>query len=297
MKNYYIESQNKYYYDLGMNLHLQRVPAMSVATNDHIHEAIEFLYVKRGSYRAFVNDSEYVIRQGDMLLIRSNAVHRVYSMDEAVNEYYVLKFKLSFIFELALEENAADYVMRFVLDKGGAKTLWRAGEDESDVFAAFDRLAEVYEGESSCKDMALKLGAAELVMWTLRSIMAGEAPDAMPFGSNRNLTSQIYKTIKHINRHYSEDIDAEQCARDAGMSYSYFSRSFKSITGRNFKEYLNYVRVSHAEHLLYSGDRDITEIAMECGYNSVSYFISVYKRIRGKTPLQIRKEGHSAENA
>ena len=62
MKNYYIESQNKYYYDLGMNLHLQRVPAMSVATNDHIHEAIEFLYVKRGSYRAFVNDSEYVIR-------------------------------------------------------------------------------------------------------------------------------------------------------------------------------------------------------------------------------------------
>lgn len=295
MKSYYIESQNKNFYDLGMDLHLQRVSAGGIATSDHIHELIEFLYVRTGSYRAFVNDTEYIMKKGDMLLIRSNAVHRVYSMDEPINEYYVLKFKLSFIFELALEENAADYVMRFVLDKGGAKTLWRA-EDITDraVFEAFDRLVAIYENESDCKDVALKLGAASVVLETLRSMIRSEGPDLLPFGSNRNLTSQIYRTIKHINRHYFEDIDAEGCARNAGMSYSYFSRSFKSITGKSFKEYLNFVRVSHAEQMLYSSDKDITEIAMECGYNSVSYFISVYKSIKGRTPLQIRKESAGA---
>ena len=290
MKNYVVESQNQSFYDLGMALNLQSVGAGRIATYDHIHELIEFLYVKEGSFRAYVNDIEYNIGKGDMLLVRSNAAHRVYATGENTSSYYVLKFKLSFIFDVAREQNAADYVLRFVLDKGGAKTHWIADAPENrGVFEAFDRLVEIEESDSMCKDVALKLGAAQVVLETLRGIISEETPWELPIGTKSNLTAHIYKTIKHINRHYSEDLDAEKCARSANMSYSYFSRSFKAITGKSFKEYLNMVRINHAEQLLLSGDKDITEIAMESGYNSVSYFISMCKKIKGQTPLQIRK--------
>lgn len=290
MKNYVVESQNQSFYDLGMAINLQSATAGTIATYDHIHELIEFLYVKDGSFKAYVNDVEYNIEKGDMLLVRSNAVHRVYATGMPSSSYYVLKFKLSFIFDLAREQNASDYMLRFVLDKGGAKTHWRADDpDNRAVFDAFDKLVVISESDCLCKDVAMKLGAAQVVLETLRSIISDEAPDELPIGSRSNLTAHIYKTIKHINRHYSEDIDAEECARSANMSYSYFSRSFKAITGKSFKEYLNTVRINHAEQLLLSGDKDITEVAMESGYNSVSYFISICKKIKGQTPLQIRK--------
>lgn len=296
MSKYFVESQVDTFYDHGMGLNLQRVPANSIATKDHIHELIEFLYVRKGSYTAFVNDTEYTIGKGDVLLIRSNAVHRVYSKEEPENEYYVLKFKLSFIFDLALEENAAQYVLRFALDKTGAKTYWAAADPSGRAIrAAFDRLAEEYTRDSRCKDISLKLCASSVVLETLRSILEDEekSSEPSPSGANRNLTEQIYRTIKYVNRHYAEDIDAQACADRANMSYSYFSRSFKRITGKSFKEYLNFVRVNHAEQLIYASDKDITEISIECGYNSVSYFISVYKQLKGKTPLRIRKEGES----
>jgi len=74
------------------------------------------------------------------------------------------------------------------------------------------------------------------------------------------------------------------------MSYSYFSRIWKRIVRRSFREYLNEVRVSHAEHLLKTTSLPVTQIALECGYNNVSYFIAVYKELKGITPLSCRGE-------
>ena len=82
----------------------------------------------------------------------------------------------------------------------------------------------------------------------------------------------------------NQNITAEDCSKIACMSYSYFSRSFRAVTGKNFKEYLNQVRVAHAEKALLTSDKSVTEVAAHCGYDNVSYFISVYKRIKGVTP-------------
>ena len=79
-------------------------------------------------------------------------------------------------------------------------------------------------------------------------------------------------------------IGVQDCSRVACMSYSYFSRSFRAITGKNFKEYLNQIRVAHAEKALLTTDRSVTEVANHCGYDNVSYFISVYKHLKGETP-------------
>jgi len=70
------------------------------------------------------------------------------------------------------------------------------------------------------------------------------------------------------------------------MSYSYFSRSFRRVTGLSFKKYLNQTRINRAEQMLLTGNGSVSEIAMECGYNSISYFISVYKSIKGTTPYK-----------
>jgi len=74
----------------------------------------------------------------------------------------------------------------------------------------------------------------------------------------------------------------------AYMSYSYFSRCFYRITGKSFKEYLNLTRINRAEKAILTTDKSVTEIAGDCGFNSVSYFISTYKKLKGVTPLSLR---------
>ena len=56
-----------------------------------------------------------------------------------------------------------------------------------------------------------------------------------------------------------------------------------------FKAYLNRTRISKAEQLLLQHGGSVTEVATTCGYNSISYFISVYRSITGKTPYKAMK--------
>ena len=74
-------------------------------------------------------------------------------------------------------------------------------------------------------------------------------------------------------------------AADAlGFSSSYFSRTFKEHMDCTFVTYVNEVRIQAAKSELISTDRDVAEISSAVGFESVSYFIRVFKREVGMTP-------------
>ena len=99
----------------------------------------------------------------------------------------------------------------------------------------------------------------------------------------------VYSVMNYVRKHFSEDVNEQELARSLGVSYSYFSRSFKQITGMSFKQYLNRIRTARAERLLVTTPNSVTEVATDCGYTNVSYFINVYRSIKGKTPYETKK--------
>lgn len=286
--NYYIEDDYESLADSGMGFFIQKIKPCSIAASGHIHEAIEFIYTVSGEFDFFVNDTHYDVKAGEMLLFRSNAIHRIYTKTSENNSYYVLKIKPSLIYELAEKDNAASYILRLSLE--GGKVFWSSSELEgSEIKNAFERLISEHEEGGACRDIGVKLSAFSVVLETLRDIMKSETGSVSSGMLHGSASPQIYKAIRYISRRYGEDIDAEQCAKYVNMSYSYFSRSFKRVTGRSFKDYLNSVRLSQAERLLASSDKSVMEIALECGYNNVSYFIMIFKKQKGVTPLEYRK--------
>lgn len=290
MEEYYVEHVNAQMKEHGMEFFLMNPPPGTLSTPAHIHESIEILGIRSGQFQIRINETEYHVQKGDILLFRSNTIHNTYTKEAENPSYYVLKVKPSLLSELAAEENATGYLLRFVLPNKESKSFWSAEDPTGrEIRNAFEALVQELASDSLCHDISLKLCAGQVLLCMLRDLLRDEARRGISLHSNHTAATQIYKTIRYINENYSNDIDAAACGKLVHMSYSYFSRSFKHVTGYSFKSYLNQVRINQAERLLATTDRTVTQIASDCGYNNTAYFISVYKTLKGKTPLAERK--------
>jgi AraC-like DNA-binding protein len=98
----------------------------------------------------------------------------------------------------------------------------------------------------------------------------------------------IARAKQFINEHQSEDLSLGQVAKAVNTSTFYFCKMFKKVTGINFTNYLSRVRIEKAKNLLLNPNLRISEIAYEVGFQSLTHFNRVFKKIIGQSPTQYR---------
>ena len=79
-----------------------------------------------------------------------------------------------------------------------------------------------------------------------------------------------------------------------GVSIYTASRVLKTLTGINFRKYLNDIRVEYAKDLLLTTDLPVVKVSEQAGFTSPSYFIKIFKEAENTTPSNYRSQ-HSAE--
>lgn len=106
-----------------------------------------------------------------------------------------------------------------------------------------------------------------------------------------NAEPPVIARAKHfIQEHQSEDLSLGQVARAVNTSTFYFCKIFKKVTGINFTDYLSRVRIEKAKNLLLNPNLRISEIAYEVGFQSLTHFNRVFKKIIGQSPTQYRSQ-------
>lgn len=262
-------------------------PDTNIMAMAHIHNAIEIVYVNDGYFTAVLGETEYKIEEGDMLLIRTGVIHRLYSEPEKKSSYYIIKIAPSLIFDFAADANAAKYILNLKLGEG-KKCKWSKVELEGTMLKNIieDMISEQYGGKY-CSDMAIKSGCAQLLMRILRET-EGEGSSNAVSEATDEVIRLIYKAIEHIYKNFQRKITALECSKVVGMSYSYFSRTFKNVTGKTFSEFLEDIRLDNAKKLLLTTDKSVAEIAFDSGYNDTCYFIAEFRKKSGITPKQFR---------
>lgn len=259
------------------------LPANSRAADVHIHDAVEFIYMIKGSVRITVDDREDRLSEGDLVMLRSRGVHSMRTEESPINSYYTLKIRPKLIRNLSPKNLAGRIALRFSVFNENLKYIWRKEELEgSEMLRGYRELMEKCDRDGEYNDISMLSSVLTVVFGVLSD---GEAV----FDEINSDANQIYESITYINENYAEDITAEQAAEKVNMSYSYFAKSFKAATGKTFTEYLNITRINEAEQMLINTDLSVSEIATRCGYNNISYFISLYKKHKGITPLSERK--------
>ena len=107
---------------------------------------------------------------------------------------------------------------------------------------------------------------------------------------NIQQAGDIYYINNWIKRNYKIDFAVEELAEQSNMSLSSFHQKFKSAVGMAPLQCQKKLRLTEARRLMLNGTKNVTDAAMEVGYDSVSQFIRDYRRMFGRTPKKDMQE-------
>jgi AraC-like DNA-binding protein/ligand-binding sensor protein len=100
----------------------------------------------------------------------------------------------------------------------------------------------------------------------------------------------ITRAKDYIHEHQTEHLRLSHVAKACNTSTFYFCKMFKKVTGLNFTDYLSRVRIEKSKNLLLNPNLRVSEIAFEVGFQSLTHFNRVFKRILGQSPTDYRAQ-------
>jgi AraC-like DNA-binding protein len=100
----------------------------------------------------------------------------------------------------------------------------------------------------------------------------------------------IERILSYIQLNYLNPINLTSISSELNISPFYLSRVFTNNIGFRLDQYINELRINYAKHLLASSNKQITEIAFECGFETLRTFNRAYKNITSITPREYRKQ-------
>lgn len=148
---------------------------------------------------------------------------------------------------------------------------------------------------------ALRLGAKEYLLKPVRSSdilqMVNQAADEL-FGVQEAAEAQqageknrlVELAREYVEEHYYENLMLADVAQKAGISAGYLSTLFQKELAKGFVDYLNEVRIEHACTYLQQNFLKTYEVAYRVGFKDEKYFSKVFKKIKGQSPSEYRKQ-------
>ena len=100
----------------------------------------------------------------------------------------------------------------------------------------------------------------------------------------------IVRAKQYIQEHQANDLSLSEVARAVNTSTFYFCKMFKKATGLNFTDYLSRVRIEKAKNLLLNPNLRVSEIAYEIGFQSLTHFNRVFRKMVGQSPTEFRSK-------
>jgi AraC-like DNA-binding protein len=114
--------------------------------------------------------------------------------------------------------------------------------------------------------------------------------DFVKSGHKKRNPGTIARVKEYLDANFSDPmLNLDQVAEKFGVSPFHLSREFKKAFNLNFVDYVSFLRINKAKHLLAETDGKIKDIVNEIGYNDVSNFIRKFRISEGITPGQYRE--------
>lgn len=240
----------------------------------HSHENLcEILLVFRGFGVYMINNQKYSIQEGDVLFYNQNDVHEVQSLvKEEIGTYC---FGLAGVNLKGLPPNH--------LHADGEPPVRTSGGQFDFMLKLCDQVYSLLDG-----DLLAKATAQALVMSFLLLSLKLEAAPVTAQKTERDV-HVAESILRYLDTHYTEPVTLKSIAAYFRCSEPYISHVFKKATGQAPIQYVIRRRIGLAQTYLIESDLTATQIATLVGYDNTNYFITLFTRIIGVSPIRYRK--------
>lgn len=238
---------------------------------DHYHNFYELFYLYSGACRFLLKDSVYQMEKGDFVFITPGELHHALYSDNSCLVFWTY-FKKEHL--ISMETSQSHSFM------GSVPALY-----QEDFHLLLNKMLSENSEIDEYSAPFLRCYLAEMLLMLMRhSVMNEKEPELL-----NAKDAAILLATKYIYKNFQKPLTLEEVSAVASLSPTYFSKKFKQTTGMGFKEYLNFVRLKHAQAALLTTNNTITDIALEYGFNDSNYFKDLFKKVYGKSPRDFRK--------
>lgn len=253
----------------------------------HFHSQYEIIYVKQGNGTRFIGNNATRFTDGDIILLGSNLPHYLKSDDIYFLENNKLRVKGTIIqFEKEFMHYCILYYPHFTKISGlldEAKNGIHFPKRDSTKLVTLLNNIPKKEGLDMFIDF-LRLLQEMSEIKNRQAISSGDYTHK-PFDDN----SRIDDVISFLSTNYTHNIKLTEIASFAAMNPSAFCRFFKQKTGKSLKNYLIDMRIAFSCKLLLMNYKSISQISVECGFETISHFNKAFKKITSYTPTQYKE--------
>lgn len=242
----------------------------------HWHVEYEMIIVKKGRLKLILDGQSFYVNEGESAFISGGVVHGGIPED---CEYYCIVFDLAALFkDVAL---CSKSVAKFLTNADSFTGVY--GEERKQSAIMCEILYSMQDKENGYDLNVIGF------LWQLLGAFVSEPVLSAGEQINKSQRQKLKDVLGYIRKNIDKNITLEELADVSGMSPRYFCRVFKSMTGRTPIEYVNYYRVETACQMLITTGESVTDIALNCGFNDMSYFSKIFKKLKGISPSKFRQ--------
>ena len=249
----------------------------------HWHEALEFNLVLEGTLRVCTPSKVITFQKGDAFFINSNILCAMEGKPDCVIDSHLFHpVFLSGHFKSVFETK---YINPITQNRHLELVPFHMNtEAHRGLIAKLRQLG--YLQKQPDNEFQTRNLLSEIWLLLLEVLHSADESMYSP-GKNQD---RILSMLSFIQENFSEKLTLEQIAASAADSTRECLRCFRASIRQSPMEYLMDYRIQSAKKLLETTNKGITDIALQCGFNSSSYFTKQFHKLCGKTPAAYRKE-------
>lgn len=252
----------------------------------HWHDFIEILYCTEGNVVITIENIEYVLQSGDILLIGPNVVHKSLKKTQSTGIMYNVVFDPTIIHNVnycSLENKCINSFLKYLSNFNYHYIKECAASYE--MGEILKKMKQCYYSYKDYNCIYIRAYLLELI----GKLCEYKYFEIETSSISKEISKAINDTIRYMQTHYNEKIVLADMAKRANLSYYYYSKLFRIVTGKTFSDFLASVRIFNAEKLMIDGEYSLQEIADKVGLYPQSTFNHTYKRLRGFSPNEFLK--------
>ena len=246
----------------------------------HWHDEVEIIYVRKGPLMVEIDGQKFIGDDGAVYIVSPGVLHMMAAPETPV-DYFTFLFPMEFIsFQTKDElEDEIFFPLRNHTREFRPEVTNRNLLEK--LIPILDELPEENGKFGTHRQIQVRIRLLQVV----DLLVEYDQIEAKTGRASGGLEKEI---LIYIQDNYHEHISLAELSEHFHLSEKYMSRFFSERFHMTLTQYVNYVRLKYARHLLESTDLSVTEIAMKSGYPNVSYFIRKFSAAVGEPPLRYR---------